>query len=165
MLETVCYHILDEGGTSYARDGDVSKLYREVCQAIGLSRGGDHNPARRIIGGCNSTVTGVVEMRNAIGDAHGRGKDGIVPEERYAKLALDSATTAASFLVDTYLHGKQCPQTPVEGGASAREPTKLRLVFSAGDVRKAEAKSQTISSKSALCPTRPRNERCGGLQL
>ena len=103
MLETVCYHILDGLKISPIRDGDISKLYGRACESIDLPRRGDPGPVSRIIGGCNSIVTGVAEMRNALGDAHGRGTNSIAPEARYAKLAIDSASTAASFLIDTYL--------------------------------------------------------------
>ncbi|HEY3136643.1 MAG TPA: abortive infection family protein [Blastocatellia bacterium] len=130
ILEAVCRHILDSVGSSYDHKENLLRLCGKACESINLSRRGDRQAESRIISGCKTIVQGIAEMRNAMGDAHGHGKNDVVAERRHAKLALDAASTAASFLIDTY---RQTNARGIEIPASSSivERPMLSLVFSA----------------------------------
>ena len=42
-------------------------------------------------------------MRNALSDAHGRGKRSVGPAPRHAKLAVNAGFAIAGFLIDTHV--------------------------------------------------------------
>jgi hypothetical protein len=103
LLETVCKHILDEGGIEYADDADLPKLYRVTADALDLapSQQSEDN-FKRIFGGCQTVVENLGSLRNKLSDAHGKGKKLAKPEPRHAELAVNLAGAIATFLVETW---------------------------------------------------------------
>lgn len=103
LLETVCKHILDEGGPSYEGD-DLPALYAKTATLLKIAPSQHTEQAfKRILGGATSVVEGLGSLRNKIGDAHGQGKRPVKPSGRHAQLAVNMAGTMATFLIETWL--------------------------------------------------------------
>ena len=57
---------------------------------------------KKILGGAQSVVNGLANLRNRLGDAHGQGKRPVKPLPRHAELAVNMAGSMASFLLATF---------------------------------------------------------------
>jgi len=97
LVETVCKHILDETGVSYADTDDLPKLYRLTADALNLSPF-QHSETmfRQILDSCQAIVEGLGAMSN------GKAKAGVRPAPRHAELAVNLAGTMATFLLATW---------------------------------------------------------------
>lgn len=103
LLEDVCKHILDEKGIAYVGTYDLPKLYYQVSKSIELAPNQHANDLiKKVLGGCQVIVTGVGELRNKFGDAHGKGKAGLKPDLLHARLAVNLAGTMATFLLESW---------------------------------------------------------------
>jgi hypothetical protein len=103
LLETVCKHILDEGGSGYEGD-DLPALYAKTAALLNVAPSQHTESAfKRILGGATNVVEGLGSLRNKIGDAHGQGKRPVKPSARHAQLAVNMAGTMATFLIETWL--------------------------------------------------------------
>lgn len=58
---------------------------------------------KQILSGAATLVGGLAAMRNALSDAHGRGKRSVGPAPRHAKLAVNAGFAIAGFLIDTHV--------------------------------------------------------------
>ncbi|HUV29893.1 MAG TPA: abortive infection family protein [Acidobacteriota bacterium] len=104
ILESVCKHILDEQGIKYDENRiDLSDLYKMTAKAMHLSPS-QHTETvlRQILGGCSGVVGGLGQLRNKLGDAHGKGKRTVRPAPRHAELAVNLAGAMSLFLIETY---------------------------------------------------------------
>ena len=102
LVESVCRSILDELQLVYEDKWDLGRLYRETTGALQLSPGGFHEPVfKQILSGMFSVATGLAEVRNALGDAHGKGKRPVRAGPRHARLAVNAAGTLSVFLLET----------------------------------------------------------------
>lgn len=103
-LESVCKHICDERSVSYESGWDLSKLYKAAANAMDISPD-QHTEKiiKQILSGAATVVSGLAGMRNALSDAHGRGKGSIGPAPRHAKLAVNTGFAVAGFLIDTHI--------------------------------------------------------------
>ena len=105
LLETVTKRVLDEMGETYSEKDDLPKLYANATKALNLAPS-QHTeaPIKAILGGAMNLVNGIGTLRNRLSDSHGRGgKLPIRPSSRHANLAVNTAGTIATFLVETYL--------------------------------------------------------------
>jgi hypothetical protein len=103
MLESVCKHILDQKNPAYNKNADLPALYSEVATAINIAPSQSTDDSfRRIFGGCSNIVNGLANIRNVLGDAHGKSKDAIKVEQRHAELAVNLAGAMAVFLISTF---------------------------------------------------------------
>lgn len=103
LAESTCKRLLDELGISYSDDTDLPKLYGLVANAIKIAPSQHTDQVfKQILGGCCSVVNGVGAMRNRLGDSHGKGKDAIIPDARYAEFAVNLAGSLALFLISTW---------------------------------------------------------------
>jgi hypothetical protein len=57
---------------------------------------------KQVLGGCTAVVEGIGAMRNALGDAHGKGKSSVIPGAWHAELAVNLAGASAIFLIETW---------------------------------------------------------------
>ena len=105
LLETVTKRILDEMGETYADKDDLPKLYSNAAKALNLAPSQHtEEPIKAILGGAMALVNGVGTLRNRLSDSHGRGgKLPVKPSPRHANLAVNTAGTIATFLVETHL--------------------------------------------------------------
>ena len=103
LLETVCKHILDDAGKTYASDADLPKLWAMASECLNLAPSQHQEEVfKAILGNCQSVVNYLGTIRNRIGDAHGQGRNPVKPKARHAELAVNLAGTMASFLVATW---------------------------------------------------------------
>lgn len=103
LLETVCKHILDDIKVEYKEHFDLPKLYRLIANSLDLTPNKQLDPIfRQVLGGCTAVVEGIGAIRNALGDAHGKGQSFVKPELRHAELVVNLAGAAATFLVQTW---------------------------------------------------------------
>lgn len=101
LLESVCKHVLDESGEHYDAE-DLPALYKKASRSINLAPSQHtEDSMKQILGGCHSVVQGVSNIRNNLSDAHGRGKNDGVPDQRHAELMINLAGAVATFLIAT----------------------------------------------------------------
>jgi hypothetical protein len=101
MLESVCKHILDRLSVPYDdKKDDLPALFGRVAEQLDLAPSQQLEQLfKQTLGGCQTVVNGISAMRNQMGDAHGKGQGGVVPEQRYAELAVNLAGSMAVFLI------------------------------------------------------------------
>lgn len=105
LLETMCKLVLDRRGVNYGKD-DLPVLYKKVSVELGLDRKAvpghvkGSEAAAKTLGGLNSSVQGLAELRNQLGRGHGR-TSASPALERHARLAFNTAVAIAEFLYDT----------------------------------------------------------------
>jgi hypothetical protein len=103
LLESVCKHMLDERGIEYGDNADLPKLYGLTAEGLNLAPSQHTEDAfKKILGGAQSVVNGLANLRNRLGDAHGQGKRPVKPLPRHAELAVNMAGSMASFLLATF---------------------------------------------------------------
>jgi len=104
LIESVCKHILDEARVSYGdKNDDLPKLYKETAKQLNMApEQYQEEVFKQILGGCHSVIQGLGELRNKLGDAHGKGKKAVKPSPRHATLAVNLAGSMAAFLVATW---------------------------------------------------------------
>lgn len=78
LIESTCKHILDDAGISY-RDEELPKLWALTAEQLNLLPAQhEHEAFKRILGNCQAVVDGLANVRNRVGDAHGRGRSPVV---------------------------------------------------------------------------------------
>lgn len=103
LFESICKLILDDSKITYDNNDDLPRLYRKVVDSLNLAPEKQLNDTiRRIFGGTQTIISGIAEMRNQLGDAHGKGQQIALPESRYATLAVNLAGTLAVFLIERW---------------------------------------------------------------
>lgn len=117
LIEAVCRSILIELGLPLPPKRDIDGLLKAVQEPLGLSPGRTDLPAeieqdvRQVLGGLTSVTKGVGALRTHGGDAHGREKGFRRIDPRIARLALNSASSIALFLIETW-ESKQLRNLP-----------------------------------------------------
>lgn len=113
LIEAVCRSILLELGQPLPSKKDIDGLLKAVQEPIGLSPGRTDLPieieqdVRQILGGLTSVAKGIGALRTHGGDAHGREKGFRRIDPRIARLALNSASSIALFLIETWERKEQ----------------------------------------------------------
>jgi len=108
LIEAVCRSILIELGLPLPPKRDIDGLLKAVQEPLGLSPGRTDLPAeieqdvRQVLGGLTSVTKGIRALRTHGGDAHGREKGFRRIDPRIARLALNSASSIALFLIETW---------------------------------------------------------------
>jgi len=108
LIEAVCRSILIELGLPLPPKRDIDGLLKSVQEPLGLSPGRTDLPAeieqdvRQVLGGLTSVAKGIGALRTHGGDAHGREKGFRRIDPRIARLALNSASSIALFLIETW---------------------------------------------------------------
>lgn len=107
-FESVCKHICDERGQAYERGWDLSRLYKATARSLDIAPD-QHSEQiiKQILSGVATTVEGLAGLRNALSDAHGKGKSAVRPAPRHAKLAVNAGFAVAGFLIDTHVEKKR----------------------------------------------------------
>lgn len=103
LLESVCKLILDDKQIAYDNKDDLPKLYRKVTDVLDFAPDKQVNDIfRRVFGGTQTIVSGLAEIRNKLGDAHGKGQSQPIPQKHEAALAVNLAGSVTIFLVETW---------------------------------------------------------------
>jgi len=108
LLETVCKHILDDCNIEYDdKNIELHALYKKTAEQLHLApEAHTHDLFKRILGSVSGVVSGLGQVRNEMGDAHGKGKVFIKPQQRHAEFVVNLAGATALFLVETYKQHK-----------------------------------------------------------
>lgn len=109
LLETVLKRIATELSLEYSDKDDLPKLYGTVSKALNLAPSQHSEEAiKKILGGATTIVNGLGTLRNRLSDSHGRGERiPVRPSSRHAALAVNSAGTISTFLIETHLSKSQ----------------------------------------------------------
>ncbi len=103
LIESVCKHILDEGGIAHSDKDDLPKLYKNTAKQLNMAPEQHQEEIfKQILGGCQTVIQGLGTLRNKLSDAHGKGKKAVKPSLRHATLAVNLAGSMAAFLVETW---------------------------------------------------------------
>jgi hypothetical protein len=109
LVEAACRHVLAEFAISDDDHGNLPRLYKDASARLGLSSKDEANNAlRRLLAGCTSVVDGLAELRNLLGDSHGKGPLSQRPARRHAALAVALGGGMSAFLLAT-LDAKRRP--------------------------------------------------------
>jgi hypothetical protein len=120
LVETVCKHVLDDRNEPYSDNEDLPTLWHKTAKLLQLAPSKhEEQPFKTILGNCASVVSGLANLRNTFGDAHGKGRKPVKPGLRHAELAVNLAGTMAAFLIATY-EARQTAQASDEAGGDAR---------------------------------------------
>lgn len=104
LLETVCKHILDHSDQEYEDSVKLPRLWALCSEELRLApQQHQEEVFKKILGSCQAVVNNLAEIRNQIGDAHGRGRRQVKPQARHARLVVNLAGTMAAFLVATWV--------------------------------------------------------------
>lgn len=103
LLESTLKTVLEDRDVAYKDSDDLPTLYKAVSKDLGLAPGVySEESFKQILGGCNSVVLGLANLRNKAGDAHGSGRKSYRPAARHATLAVNLAGSMALFLIETH---------------------------------------------------------------
>lgn len=102
LVESTCKAVLEELGQPVSDKDDLPVLYKKTALALGIDptqhEAGIH---KQILQGLVSTVQGLAEVRNVLGDAHGKTRAAARARPRHARVAAGAAWTIATFLAET----------------------------------------------------------------
>jgi len=102
LLEAACKYVLVTTGHRVSKRDDLQDLFKRTFVELGLKAGVDARAdVRKVLSGSSAIVQGLAEMRNDLGDAHGRGAPAHRPARRHAELAVALASGVSRFLVET----------------------------------------------------------------
>lgn len=108
LVESVCKTILEKDGVIYERNWTLNKLVRETMAHLEVLPSNIDDEAKAskalksILGSLGCIAGGMVELRNAYGDGHGKSESFQALQPRHAKLAVGAASTLVFFLWQTY---------------------------------------------------------------
>ena len=115
MVETICKSILEDRGRPYQSE-TLPQLVRAAAKELGLLPESIPDNAKgskviqRILSNLNQVSQGIAELRNLYGTGHGRDGQFVGLKPRHARLAVGSAVTLGTFLLETHLeHAAKVP--------------------------------------------------------
>lgn len=121
LIESVCRSILAELEIPLPAKQDISGLYRAVREPLGLSPEKEGLSAeivadvRAVLSGLVTAVQSIGALRTHGGNAHGKTRGARRVDVRIAKLAVNSASAVALFLIETWqlrFPNRRLPATP-----------------------------------------------------
>lgn len=100
FLESVCKYTLDITKTEYKNSYDLPKLYDIAASTLGISAKSEVSELNRtIFRSIFNVVRSIGEMRNKIGDAHGKGFNSADVSANQARLAINLSASVAQFII------------------------------------------------------------------
>ena len=102
LVETVGKAVLADLGKPVDDKWDLPDLYKRVAMELKLDPVLHEVVFRQTLQGLVSVVQGLAELRNKLGDAHGKGRGAVRAKPRHARLAAGAAMTIAAFVVETF---------------------------------------------------------------
>ncbi len=103
FLESTCKYVLEDQSISYSERTDLPKLWALASEGLNLAPSQHEEQAfKTILGNCHSVVNTLAEIRNKVGDSHGKGRRYIKPKPRHAALVVGLASAMAQFLIATH---------------------------------------------------------------
>jgi hypothetical protein len=103
ILEATCHTYIADEGLTPPTDKSLHLLWKVVQGHLGLAPTAQlEDDLKKMVGGLASIVDGIGAFRTHAGDAHGRGPDAKPIEPRHARLAVHSAHTVVTFVLETW---------------------------------------------------------------
>jgi len=117
LLETVCKHILEKSGINVQKKApDLGDLYNATIRSMKLAPDQQsEDTMRQMLQGCLNVVLAAGNLRNRIGDAHGKDKSSGEVETHHAFLGVSVACTVASFLLVSWQKNSAPKQDDISG--------------------------------------------------
>jgi hypothetical protein len=114
ILESLFKQYLEDEGIALPKVPTLKPLWTLVQASLGL-RPGDmvDDDLKKILQGLATAVDGIGALRTHAGSAHGRGKVRYQVTTRHARLAINTAHTLASFILETWKVRKESRSQPV----------------------------------------------------
>ena len=108
LIETVCKHVLTAKSLPLPANQSIQSSLKATLRALGLAPEEQPNgDLRQIVGGIMSVVHGLGALRTHVGTAHGRAPGGRVPTHIEARLAVNLAGVASTFLMEAASSGQR----------------------------------------------------------
>jgi len=102
IVESMCKTYLDDNNIARPNDESVKHVWKAVASHIGFDPAAlEDDDLKRILRGLSSVVDGLGSLRTHAGTAHGRGRLKYRVRPRHARLAINSAHTLVTFLIET----------------------------------------------------------------
>ena len=99
LEETFCYAI-ELKGNEASDSGDIGKLYKQVKDLYNMHADKDMDKRiNTLLSGLENIVQSIAEMRNNGSDSHGLGNRRVNISDYHARLAVNSSTTMAEFIL------------------------------------------------------------------
>ena len=99
LEETFCYAI-EIKGEEPSDNGDIGKLYKQVKDLYSMHTNKDMDKRiNKLLSGLENIVQSIAEMRNNGSDSHGLGNKRVNISDYHARLAVNSSTTMAEFIL------------------------------------------------------------------
>lgn len=106
LEETFCYAI-EIKGEELSDSGDIGKLYKQVKDLYNMHANKDMDKrVNKLLSGLENIVQSIAEMRNNGSDSHGLGSKRINISDYHARLAVNSSTTMAEFILSISQNSK-----------------------------------------------------------
>lgn len=106
LEETFCYAI-EIKGEEPSDNGDIGKLYKQVKDLYNMHANKDMDKRiNKLLSGLENIVQSIAEMRNNGSDSHGLGSKRVNISYYHARLAVNSSTTMAEFILSVSQNSK-----------------------------------------------------------
>lgn len=106
LEETFCYAI-EIKGEEHSDNGDIGKLYKQVKDLYSMHTNKDMDKrVNKLLSGLENIVQSIAEMRNNGSDSHGLGSKRVNIADYHARLAVNSSTTMAEFILSVSQNSK-----------------------------------------------------------
>ena len=106
LEETFCYAI-EIKGEEPSDNGDIGKLYKQVKNLYSMHANKDMDKrVNKLLSGLENIVQSIAEMRNNGSDSHGLGSKRVNIADYHARLAVNSSTTMAEFILSVSQNSK-----------------------------------------------------------
>lgn len=106
LEETFCYAI-EIKGEEPSDSGDIGKLYKQVKNLYNMHANKDMDKrVNKLLSGLENIVQSIAEMRNNGSDSHGLGNKRVNISDYHARLAVNSSTTMAEFILSVSQNSK-----------------------------------------------------------
>ena len=106
LEETFCYAI-EIKGEEPSDNGDIGKLYKQEKDLYSMHANKDMDKrVNKLLSGLENIVQSIAEMRNNGSDSHGLGSKRVNISDYHARLAVNSSTTMAEFILSVSQNSK-----------------------------------------------------------
>jgi hypothetical protein len=100
FVEAICKQILHSRALTFSPSAGLPDLYKQIKVALVLDAAAAPNRAlQTIFQGCAAVVTGLAELRNAIGEGHGKEPGSAKASRRHGRLAVALGGAMGTFLL------------------------------------------------------------------
>ena len=103
ILESIFKIYIEDNGLTMPDKQDLQPVFKVVRSHLGLDPSSiEDQDLQKIITGLFSIVDGIGALRTHAGSAHSEGRKSYKLESRHARLAVSSAHTVATFVIETW---------------------------------------------------------------